>query len=174
MIIHLQPPKWSGDLMTASNGFKIFLAGSIEMDKAEDWQSQLVKYFELYYDDFDESGYQFIIMNPRRDNWDASQAQSIKNDYFTQQVNWELDSLDVADLIVLYFDPNTTSPISLLELGIHKDSNIVVCCPEGFYRKGNVEIVCERYEIPLCESMSELEELIDQKIESAIPYRKFI
>jgi len=55
----------------------------------------------------------------------------------------------------MYFDSNTKSPITLLELGLFTKvdkhlgttQKVVVCCPEGFYRKGNVDIVCERYNI---------------------------
>ena len=49
---------------------------------------------------------------------------------FSQQVNWELDALEVADWIVVYFDPDTQSPISMLELGLHaKSDKVIVCCP---------------------------------------------
>lgn len=57
---------------------------------------------------------------------------------------------DAADIIAVYFDPNTLSPITLLELGLHAASGkLIVCCPDGFWRKGNVRIVCERFNIPL-------------------------
>ena len=57
----------------------------------------------------------------------------------------------------MYFDPNTTSPISLLELGLHaKSKKMIVCCPEGFWRKGNVDIVCENFYIPTFNSLDEL------------------
>jgi hypothetical protein len=49
----------------------------------------------------------------------------------------------------MYFDPNTKSPISLLELGLFAQSKkLIVCCPRGFWRKGNVDITCDRYGIP--------------------------
>jgi hypothetical protein len=123
----------------AYKNMKIFLAGSIEMGKAEDWQKRCVK--EL-------ADYPIQFLNPRRDDWDTSWEQTIENKQFNEQVTWELDSLEKADFIILYFDPATTSPISLLELGIHACCNpekLIVLCPEGFYRKGNVDIVCERY-----------------------------
>ena len=53
------------------------------------------------------------------------------------------------------------SPISLLEFGLHaRSGKMVVFCPEGFWRKGNVDIVCERYGIPQVEEMEELVTLI--------------
>lgn len=129
----------------------IFLAGSIEMDKAENWQNKIITYFD---DD------EITFFNPRRDYWDASWKQEISNPKFKEQVSWELDALDQADVIVMYFDPATKSPISLLELGLFANSKkLVVCCPEGFWRKGNVDIVCERY---MVEQAPTLEILINK------------
>ena len=32
---------------------------------------------------------------------------------------------------------------------------MIVCCPEGFYRKGNVDIVCAKYNVPVFENFDE-------------------
>jgi hypothetical protein len=118
----------------------VFLAGSIEMGAAEDWQTRVGKARE-------DKGY--IIFNPRRDDWDSSWKQEIEDGQFYNQVSWELNALDIAEEIRMYFDPATKSPISLLELGLYASSKkIIVGCPDGFYRKGNVQIVCQRYNIP--------------------------
>jgi hypothetical protein len=45
----------------------------------------------------------------------------------------------------------------------HQD-NILVCCPNGFWRKGNVEIVCERFSIPFYESLDDLVEDIKENL----------
>lgn len=84
--------------------------------------------------------------------------QSIHNPKFKEQVNWELDALSSADIVVFYFDPNTKSPITLMELGLAaaSESNVIVCCPDGFWRKGNVEIICDRFDIPLCNTFDSL------------------
>ena len=121
-----------------STGYRVFLAGSIEMGAAENWQDRLTGML---------ADYDLTILNPRRDDWDSSWKQSIEDPQFNQQVTWELDALEAADFIALYFDPSTKSPISLLELGLFTTDNIHVCCPDGFWRKGNVDIVCERYGI---------------------------
>jgi hypothetical protein len=124
---------------------KVFLAGSIEQGIAENWQEKIVKAFPFNVD----------FLNPRRDNWDTSWEQDLNNPNFYEQVTWELDMLDSADIILMYFDPNTKSPISLMELGLYAKEQIfddrcmMVCCPEGFWRKGNVDIVCQRYHIPV-------------------------
>jgi hypothetical protein len=129
----------------------VFLGGSIEMGVAEEWQQRLVK--ELG----DEN---YIFFNPRRTDWDSTWEQEITNPQFKEQVQWELEALEIADVIIMYFDPNTKSPISLLELGLHaKERKLVVLCPEGFWRKGNVDIVCEMYSIKQVASFDELIEL---------------
>lgn len=126
----------------------IFLAGSIEMGLAEDWQSKIEKELD---------GLDVTIYNPRRDSWDSSWVQSIHNEQFREQVEWELDHLDKSDLIVMYFDENTKSPISLLELGLYASSGkMIVYCPEGFWRKGNVDIVAQRYDIRQVNYFNEL------------------
>ena len=128
----------------------IFLAGSIEQDKAARWQDEVIRELKEY---------NYTILNPRRKEWDSSWEQRMDNPNFKEQVNWELDALEKADVILIYFDPKTKSPISLLELGLFaKSRKLVVCCPEGFWRKGNVDIVCDRFGI---EQVEDLEEAID-------------
>ena len=123
----------------------VFLAGSIEMGAAEDWQAELPKKFEKN---------NVTFYNPRRDEWDSSWAQEESNPQFNHQVNWEMNKLDESSIIFMYFSPETKSPISLLELGAYGDSGkMIVCCPDGFWRKGNVEIFCTRHNIPLFNDM---------------------
>lgn len=128
----------------------IFLAGSIEMGKAEDWQTRFAEGLD------DMEG---VILNPRRADWDSSWVQSIQNPEFRGQVEWELYGIESADVVVVYFDPNTQSPVTLLELGFlaaHAPQKTIVCCPDGFWRKGNVDIVCARYGIMNVKTMDAL------------------
>jgi hypothetical protein len=123
------------------NSVTVFLAGSIEMGVAEDWQTKIAN---------DLEDLPATLFNPRRDAWDPTWEQSINNPEFRYQVTWEMNMMELADIIFLYLLPETKSPISLLELGKHADSGkMIVCCPDGFWRKGNVEIVCARHGIPL-------------------------
>lgn len=134
----------------------IFLAGSIEMGVAEKWQEKVIAAL---------SDKPIRFLNPRRDDWDSSWSQDINNDEFVEQVTWELDSLEMAQIVIMYFDPNTKSPISLLELGLHaKEQKLVVLCPEGFWRKGNVDVVCEYYSINQVDTFDELIEFIRSTI----------
>ena len=137
----------SEDQSPESNTVSVFLAGSIEMGEAEDWQVELPKKFENTSTTF---------YNPRRDEWDGSWKQEQANPQFNHQVNWEMNKLEECDVIFMYFSPETKSPISLLELGMHcNDRKMIVCCPDGFWRKGNVEIVCTRNNIPMFNTMEE-------------------
>jgi hypothetical protein len=129
--------------------FAVFLAGSIEVGVAEDWQAEAVQYFADLPD--------YSILNPRRTDWDSSWEQTFSNPNFYQQVSWELNGLDRATHIILNFLPETKSPISLLELGLYAASGkLIICCPAGFWRKGNVDIVAERYGIPVYEKLEKL------------------
>jgi hypothetical protein len=143
----IKAPSW----FATNRGIPVFLAGSIEMGKAEDWQEKVTAQLR---------GLDVMILNPRRDDWDSSWEQSIHNPQFREQVEWELSALEHAakeGVVFLYLAPGTKSPISLLELGLHcqYETGLVVCCPEGFWRKGNVDIVCDRHSIPVYETMEE-------------------
>ncbi len=128
-------------------GRKLFLAGSIEMNSAEEWQSDVLRQL---------ANTDWIVLNPRRGSWDSSWEQRIEQPEFKEQVEWELAGLECADKILLYFDPRTKSPISLLELGLFaKSGKLLVVCPDGFWRKGNVDIVCQRYSIAQASTLEE-------------------
>jgi hypothetical protein len=127
----------------------VFLAGSIEMGAAEEWQTRTI-----------EEIHPFVthIFNPRRKDWNSSWEQSKDNPHFREQVEWELDHIAQSDIVFMYFDPKTKSPISLLELGwilAQAENEVIVVCPPGFWRKGNVDIICERHHVPVHETLNE-------------------
>ena len=134
----------------------VFLAGSIEMGAAEDWQQRLI----------DELPAHVVALNPRRADWDASWRQSIDEPRFREQVEWELDALDRADSIAMWFVPETRAPITLLELGLHaRSGKLVVGCPDGFWRKGNIEIVCARFGNPLLATWPEFVRAVGVRVD---------
>ena len=153
---------------TEKETLKVFLAGSIEMGAAENWQDKITEVLQEF-ETFRQDKKEIKILNPRRDDWDSSWVQSIENPQFREQVGWELNAMDEADIIVLWFDPNTKSPISLLELGLFATSEkMLVYCPEGFWRKGNVDIVCERNGIPHYETEKDFIEFLKEFVEMKI------
>lgn len=110
------------------NTYKIFLAGTIDLGNSPDWQSTIVNELKDYH--------YTTIFNPRRDFWDK------KDEAF--QIEWELEHLKAADLIAMYLHPGSQSPVSLLELGLYINSpKLIVCCPDGYFRKNNVKLTWE-------------------------------
>lgn len=134
---------------TQGEACDIFLGGSIDMGSAENWQERLTK---------DLSDYEnIVILNPRRDDWDSSWKQDpTPGTQFYEQVSWELDQQENADVLVYYFAADSKSPITLLELGLFGADNVIVCCPKEFYRYGNIKMVCDRYEITMVETYEDM------------------
>jgi hypothetical protein len=134
----------------------VFLAGSIEMGLAEPWQQRVeTALAEL----------NVLILNPRRDEWDATWEQSIHNPQFREQVEWELAALELATVIGMYFATSTKAPITLLELGLSaRSGKLIVCCPDGYWRKGNIEVVCARHGVPLVEEMEAFIAMLRERI----------
>lgn len=132
MVVHYPPAPLKVEPGTRS----VFLAGSIEMGVADNWQARLLG----------RLGEDVVALNPRRESWDASWRQSIDEPKFREQVEWELDGLEHASVVAMWFAPDTKAPITLLELGLYaRSGKVIVGCPEGFWRKGNVEVVCARF-----------------------------
>jgi len=126
----------------------LFLAGSIDLGNAPPWQSAV----EEALADIDG-----VILNPRRHNWDAGWEQSLDNRQFVEQVEWELQGQEVADVIAMYFAPETKAPVTLLELGLFaRSGKQIVCCPSGFWRKGNIDVVCKKYGAMQVSSLEEM------------------
>jgi len=150
------------DFSPFSAGVKVFLAGSIEMGKVIDWQTEVSDRLKS----LSELRGFITIFNPRRDSWDESWEQSENNPEFRNQVNWELNKLQESDIIFLNFVEDTMSPISLLELGHFASSGkLIVHAPKGFYRRGNVEIVCSRMGIPLFSKFEDALSSLNSRIE---------
>lgn len=137
----------------------IFLGGSIDMGAAENWQDRLTK---------DLSDYnEIVILNPRRDDWDSSWKQDpTEGTQFYEQVEWELECQEQADVNIYYFTADSKAPITLLELGLFNDDNVVVCCPKEFYRYGNVKMVCDRYNIIMVETYDDLLKLMRDALDT--------
>ena len=148
MILVNAPNDYGG--FSFSKEIRVFLGGSIEMGKAENWQVKLAEYLKDVPD--------LILLNPRREDWDSSWIQDpTPGTQFHEQVTWELQAQEDSDIIFYNFESGTQSPITLFELGLFGNSlyDVVVCCPEDFWRYGNVKIVCDRYGVPLYNTKEE-------------------
>ncbi|KAF8960810.1 hypothetical protein BDZ97DRAFT_1665383 [Flammula alnicola] len=133
----------------------VFLAGSIDLGLAVDWQSSVTASL---------SHLPITILNPRRPEWNDEWKQEISFAPFREQVDWELDMQEAADVIAMYLGPDSKAPISLLELGLFaRSGKMIVACPQGFWRKGNVDIVCARWGIEVVDSLEALVEAVQRK-----------
>ncbi len=108
---------------------RVYLAGST---KGDNWQRRFVK---------EMSDLDVDVFNPRSKVVDG-------------QYGWEVDHLNIATVIALYFDPSDPSPSGLLTLGMYaKTDRLIVCCPKTFYKKDDVDIICEREDIHTVETL---------------------
>ena len=115
------------------------------MGNSEDWQAKVSK--EL-------KNEKVILLNPRRDDWNTAWKPVKEEPEFRKQVEWELNALENADYIIMYFGKDSKSPISLLEMGLYaKSGKLLVICPDGFWRKGNVDITAEKYGVKQFDSI---------------------
>ena len=125
--------------VAAGGRIRIFLGGSIDMGRAENWQAELPAQL---------ADLPVEWLNPRRADWNPAWKAEASEPEFRRQVEWELAALEQADIIILYFAPGSQSPISLLELGLHaRSGKLLVLAPDGFWRKGNVDITAQTYGI---------------------------
>ena len=143
----IKPPNLENE--EQNKKISIFLAGTIDMGDSIDWQAKIQSELK----DFD-----IVIYNPRRDDWDSSWKQTIDDPKFNEQVNWELDHIDKSTIVIMYLADGSKSPISLLELGYlcKNPHKVIVYCTDKFYRKGNVDIICQRNNIIVVDDFSKL------------------
>ncbi len=127
--------------------FSIFLAGSIDMGSAKDWQSEVAEAL---------TNYRITIYNPRRDHWDCSLEQNIKNPQFREQVTWEQHYLAESDIRIFVFTDNSKAPITFFELGLFINKPNLICVEDGFYRKANIDITATLYGKPVYNTIEDM------------------
>lgn len=143
----------------------VFLGGSIDMGGAPDWQAALTSAL---------SDLDIAVLNPRRPDWNPAWRPEADEPEFRRQVEWELAALESADVIVMYFAPGTQSPISLLEMGLHaRGGKLIVLAPEGFWRKGNVDITAQAYGVRQVQTMDDLIAAVRQALKDAAAKGRF-
>lgn len=139
---------------SCKNAKKIFLAGTIgggensETTHKVNWQKDAIELIKKKYPYMD-----IVIFNPRRENWPAKGDKSNIN----YQIQWELDHMEKADLIIMNILGDSLSPITLMEMGLWAGKNpdkLIVSCPTDFWRYDNVSNLCQRYGITRFPSLS--------------------
>ena len=140
------------------NGIKsVFLAGTTTTVDNIDWRERLSASL------FDHP---ITIFNPNRPDWDSTWREDITFEPYREQVLWELDKQVKADLVVVYFHPATVAPISLLEFGLsaHVPGKVIAIAPDGYSKRGNVQIVCQKFGIEFLDNIDKLHEIIINKL----------
>jgi hypothetical protein len=115
----------------------LFLAGGIS--NCPNWQTYFieeltkppVKFFKV------------DVLNPRRENFDTSNSEAE-----SEQITWEFDMLQQADVIAFWFPKETDCPITLYELGfqmgrykydtVNKSKTIVIGTDPEYRRRSDV------------------------------------
>lgn len=79
-----------------------------------------------------------------------------------------MEKRERADIVLFYFDPGSAAPISLLELGLcmREPGKVVVVCPRGYWKRGNVVVVCERFGVPVVEGLEEGARVVGEMVET--------
>lgn len=134
----------------APRGIKsVFLAGTTANMGGADWRQALTSLLR------DQP---ITIYNPAREDWDSTWREDVDFIPYREQVTWELDKQDKADLVIVYFHPASQAPVSLLELGLcaRTPGKAIVMCPDGYWKRGNVQMVCRRYNIDMEETLEGL------------------
>lgn len=177
MIIEVRP---DNEVKYDKNKFKIFLAGTIDDGRSEKWQNKLLSdmtFYHLTKDSEEDLGtgcdfslgsdreQDIVVFNPRRDDWD----DSWEDEKIEEQIRWEQEKMDEADIIVMVLIDDSKSPISLLELGIYgPQGKLFVFCTDKFYRFLNVKLTCEKYWIDLYQTtdtkevVKEIDRVLDE------------
>ena len=119
---------------------RVFLAGTIEMGKSVDWQTDVTNTLIANSVTLKD----ITVLNPRR-------MLAPGSDEIGAQIQWELNNIQAADVIFIHFAANSISPISLLELGLILGRSttyqlIIVSCDREYTRYDNVyETVTHNY-----------------------------
>lgn len=133
----------------------VFLAGTTTPFDGVDWRERLCSSLRTA---------PITIYNPC--NWDIAWEQGAESESFRNQVKWEMNKQELCDIIVIFFHPASQAPISLLELGMATrfPEKAIVACPDGYWKRGNVQVVCDRFGIEMVDSAEELGEAILKRL----------
>lgn len=129
---------------------KIFLAGGMK----KPWRKELT-------DKLSELDIDFTIIDPSIDNWEKDIGEeTIENEKYIEQTNWEHDGLDKADVQIFHFDDTSLSPITLFELGMFVGRDSIMYLEDNYEKKSYVEYIALRFNVPIVKTLNEVVSLI--------------
>jgi nucleoside 2-deoxyribosyltransferase len=142
--------------IAASVGHSFFLAGSVSRHSTANWREYVMTAFA----DTD-----FVFYNPERSDWDENWKETVSDKKFAAQVQWEMDAMEKADTIIINFLPGSPSAVTMMEMGLFAASGkLMVCCPDDFWKCGNVQMVCQKFQVPFFRTMDGLIDSIKNRI----------
>lgn len=100
----------------------VFLAGATSKVDTSDWGQVLSSAL---------SKLLITIYTPFHPDWDSSWYEDIECRSFREQTLWELEKQAKGDFVVVYFQPATQAPVSLLEFGFSAQCHVkvIAVCP---------------------------------------------
>ncbi|PKK54757.1 hypothetical protein CI102_262 [Trichoderma harzianum] len=141
----------------------VFLAGTTSDTGEADWRQTLTEAL---------SGLSITIYNPYRSDWDATWREDISDNRWVEQVHWELEMQDKADIVVVFFHGVSLAPISMLELGMCiRFGKAIICAMPDYLKRGNVEAVCRRYGATFVSSEQDLKDAVTERLNTIIAAR---
>jgi len=132
----------------------IFVAGGIS--NTANWQNSMIELLS------DEG---VVTYNPRREHYSTLEPKLL-----VEQITWEYENLQKADMILFWFSNQTLCPITLYELGRWGNSShktIFVGIEPGYLRQQDVEIQTKlaRPDVNIKYSVKELASEIKAELE---------
>ncbi|KAH6843363.1 hypothetical protein B0I37DRAFT_384303 [Chaetomium sp. MPI-CAGE-AT-0009] len=141
---------------TITGEVSVFLAGTTTKASGPDWRQTLTEAM---------SHLPITILNPFCAGWDHTWGPA----RISEQVEWELDMQELADVVVVYFGPETDAPISLLELGLcARSGKAIVACHRDYRKKVNVEVVCRRFGVEFFDADGDVAGSVIRKLMSLL------
>ena len=101
-----------------------------------------------------------IIIDPTIDDWASIGKNDISNPDYVRQTDWEHMGLIKADIEVFHFDSSSVSPITLIEMGMYKSQESIICVESGYRKKAYIEYMGDRYGMPVTRTINELANLL--------------
>lgn len=141
---------------------RLFVAGTIDLGVSRNWQAEV---FEALRDIPN-----LAVCNPRTPGWDCNTPLDPNNEVFARQVEWEQRNLYRANIILFNFEPNSKSPVSMLELGQALEKSdwsgvqVHVVCPPEFWRYANIVLTCRRYGVAVYDTIDQAISAIQKRI----------
>jgi hypothetical protein len=137
--------------------YTVFLAGNM----SKPWRKEVIKALE---------NLPITIFDPTVEDWETKIGEeSIDNEKWVAQTDWENNGLAYADLKAFYFSEGSAAPASMLELGCYKakgSKQTIVCAEDGYEKASYVKYIARRFDLIEAKSLKELIELI--KIQYAL------